>query len=333
MTNYFVTGGTGFIGKRFLLNFGENERIFLLVRPESLRKAEKIIKKANLKRVEIVKGDLEQKRLGLSQERIKEIFQDIDYIYHMGASYDPSLPKEKIFRIILKGTEELSFLAKRARNLKAFIYISTAYVAGERVGKILENLPDIPPKFHNSYEEAKFKTEIFLREVRLPVVVIRPALVVGDSQTGEFDKEVKSGIYMLIKLIDKGLFFFYPGECRGFLSAVPVNWVGKAIFKIGQNKKSIGKIFHLADEKPMTAREFIDRVCVLLGKRKPLFEMPKEIISILPIGRFRSQIMILNQKQIFDMTNTKRLLGEKNLASPLVSYLPILINYYKKFLK
>lgn len=333
MATIFLTGGTGFIGKRLLKILGKVNKIFLLVRRESAGRAEKIIKESGLKDIKIVEGDLEQEKFGVPDGVLRKITQETDYVYHLAASYDSSLSKERIFEINLEGTKRLALLAKKIKNLKGFVYVSTAHVAGTREGRILEDLPTKPPIFHNFYEEAKFKAEVFLKKTNLPLVVIRPAMVLGDSKTGEFDKEVKSGNYKLIKMIDKGLFFFYPGKCDGFIAAVPIDWVVRMILEIGQNPKSIGKIFYLADPNPMTARELINRVCELLNKRKPALEIPLTIIKFLPKSRVKTQMLMLNLRQSFDISHTLSLVGKKGSPPSLVSYLPVLINYYKKFLR
>lgn len=333
MATIFLTGGTGFIGKRLLPELAKENMVFLLVRKQSLAKAEKIISKQKIKNIKIIVGDLEQKKLGLSEKDLEFIVENIDDVYHLAASYDSSLPREKIFRINLEGTKEIVRLFEKSPRLKAFIHVSTAYIAGVREGIILEDELIKPKSFHNYYEEAKFKSEVFLRVIKLPVTVIRPSLVVGSSQSGEFDKETKSGFYQLIRTIDKGFLFFYPGKGNGFISAVPVNWLAAMIFKIGQNQKSVGKTFHLVDSKPMIAREFIDNICGILGRRKPFFEIPTSFFNIFPGVRVKNQISMLNQKQIFETTNTMKLFGEKNSAPTLISYLPTLINYYRKHLK
>ncbi|MDP3998514.1 MAG: SDR family oxidoreductase, partial [bacterium] len=217
MAEIFLTGGTGFIGKRLLPKLTKGNKITLLVRKQSVAAAEEIIKKEKLKNIQLVIGDLEDKNLGLSGKEAKQIFRKIDYVFHLAADYDLSHSPEKIFRIILGGTKTVIKLLKEAPNLKAFIHVSTAYVVGVREGIIFEGQLIKPKAFRNSYEEAKFEAEVFLRKTKLPLVVIRPALVVGDSKTGEFDRVAKSGFYQMVRAIDKGLIVFYPGECEGFI--------------------------------------------------------------------------------------------------------------------
>lgn len=333
MAEIFLTGGTGFIGKRLLPKLAKGNKIFLLVRKQSVAAAEEIIKKEKLKNIQLVTGDLEDKNLGLSGKEAKQIFRKIDYVFHLAADYDLSHSPEKFFRTISGGTKTIRKLLKETPNLKAFIHVSTAYVVGVKEGRIFEGQLIKPKAFRNFYEEAKFETEVFLRKTKLPLVVIRPALVVGDSKTGEFDKVAKSGFYQMVRAIDKGLIVFYPGECEGFIPTVPVDWVAETIFKIGFNKKTIGKTFHLTDLEPMTARVLINSTSQLLGKRQPIFTIPAALFNFLPRGKIKNQFLMLNRKQTFDMTNTLRILGKESIAPPLHSYLKILINYYHQNLR
>lgn len=330
MSNILLTGGTGFIGKRLLPKLAQKNEVFLLVRRGSLAKARDLLTQKRLKNVKIFPGDLEREKLGFSEKDRVEILKNVDYVYHLAASYDLSLSRKKIFEINLGGTKNLATLFKNTTKLKALVYISTAYVAGTEEGVFLEDKFVRPQFFRNVYEEAKFECESLLRKINLPIVIIRPVVVVGDSETGEFDKEVKSGFYQLIRTIDKGLIFFYPGKCDGFISAVPVNWAAEMIFTIGQKKSALGKTFHLADSHPLTAKEFIDQVCGILSRGRPLFQMPNIFLKVIPPVQIKNQILMLNRRQIFDMTNTLAFLGEKETAPSLRSYLGILVNYYRR---
>lgn len=334
MGKIFLTGATGFIGKRLLPKLAEENEVVILVREPSIEKAKDWINKKRLKNIKIVAGDLEKERLGISDTDVDEIFNNLDYIFHLAAFYDPSLSSRRVFEISLEGTKRLVLLAQRVKNLKAFVHVSTAYCVGLREGVILEDRLIKPKGFRNAYEEAKFKTEIFLKKKEnFPLVVIRPTVVVGESKTGEFDKGVKSGVYLLIKAIDRGLFFFYPGNCQGIIAAVPVDWVAETVAKIGLDKRSLGKTFHLVDSDPMTTKRFINQVAELLAKRKPVLVIPKALLKLVPLRRLRNQLLMLNQRQVFDMTNTREIIGEENLAPSLSSYLPTLIKYYVKYLR
>src|SRR6266496_1323586 len=65
--------------------------------------------------------------------------------------------------------------------------VSTAYVAGDRTGVVYEHELSLGQGFKNHYESTKFQAELWVRELmdRVPTTIYRPAIVVGDSRTGE----------------------------------------------------------------------------------------------------------------------------------------------------
>ena len=56
-------------------------------------------------------------------------------------------------------------------------------------------------EFKNHYESTKFQAEVWARDMmdRVPTTIVRPAIVVGDSQTGETQKF--DGPYFILRTI------------------------------------------------------------------------------------------------------------------------------------
>ena len=69
-------------------------------------------------------------------------------------------------------------------------YVSTAYVAGDRTGVVYEHELNLGQGFKNHYESTKFQAEVWVRSAmdEMPTTIFRPAIVVGDSRTGETQK-------------------------------------------------------------------------------------------------------------------------------------------------
>ena len=89
--NYFVTGGTGFIGRFLIQNLCKrNGTIYVLVRKESRHKIDKLIEQcgADKKKIIPINGDLGKKRLGVTPKDMKTLTGKIDHFYHLGAIYD-----------------------------------------------------------------------------------------------------------------------------------------------------------------------------------------------------------------------------------------------------
>ncbi len=328
MHKILITGGTGFIGKQLILKLSGKHHLVLMARKKSLPKLIRYVKEHDITNFQIITGDLEQEKLGLSPKTVNNVFKKLDYIFHLGATYDPRVSRDRTITTIIDGTKTLIELAEKSKELKMFCYVSSAHVAGNREGEIDETINNDEPLFHNTYEKAKYESEKLFKNVGFPYTIIRPTMVVGSSKNGEFDNFSKSGIYQLIKLIDRGLLVLYPGHCDGLLSVVPINWLIDRMVDICFNPKSNGMIFQLADQKPMTAKKFINKVSVLLRKRKPLFSIPTFLFRFLPNIGPKHKIMMLNERQIFLTLNSKKILGKKSVAPPLESYLQLLVEYY-----
>src|SRR5918999_1473359 len=175
-----LTGATGFVGKEILDRFlDRGRRVYALVRAENDTAAEaRLAPHANLTPVA---GDIEKPGLGLASPP-----EDVSTILHCAASVSFDLSLDESRRVNVDGTRNVLDLAKRCDRLERLSYVSTAYVAGEPRRLFQENELDVGQRFRNPYERSKFEAERMLREHAdgLPLQVLRPSIVVGDSRTG-----------------------------------------------------------------------------------------------------------------------------------------------------
>lgn len=137
----FITGATGFVGSNLsykLLNHGY--RLILLVRGENAKErvgsllchlyehSEEYNKVKN--RVEIIKGDITIKDLGISLKNMNKISREVDEVFHCAASVSfDEANKDKIKEQNIGGTKNILEFMRRL-DLHKLHYVSTAYVAG-----------------------------------------------------------------------------------------------------------------------------------------------------------------------------------------------------------
>src|SRR5438309_597100 len=83
-------------------------------------------------------------------------------------------------------------------TLLALVHKSTAPVSGDRRGMVLESELDRGQRARNVVEATKLRAEKIVRNAarEVPVIVVRPTTVIGDSQTGEVDR--LDGPYLLV---------------------------------------------------------------------------------------------------------------------------------------
>ena len=91
---YFVTGATGFIGKRLVktLLARKGAVVHFLVRPGSEGKLAALYEYWGVTKTRAlaVSGDLTAKKLGVSAEAMKALKGKVDAVYHLAAVYDLS---------------------------------------------------------------------------------------------------------------------------------------------------------------------------------------------------------------------------------------------------
>ena len=117
------------------------------------------------KRLHLIEGDIELPQLGLSDRNFRQLARSIHQIYHVAASVHLTGRLEVLRKTNLFGTSQVLLLAQQAHHLgvlKRFNYLSTAYVAGKRFGKIAESELDCGQDFTNTYERVKFETEMLV---------------------------------------------------------------------------------------------------------------------------------------------------------------------------
>src|SRR5215211_5696420 len=197
-----LTGFPGFIGKRLaakLLADRPDLRIAALVEPRMMDAAQEAA--AGTEGMELVAGDIAQRRLGLDDATYDRLTSEVSHVFHLAAIYNLAVPLAVATRVNVGGTGNVLELCTAADGLERLAYVSTAYVAGTRTGVVYEHELVMGQRFKNHYESTKFQAEVWVRERmrQIPTTILRPAIVVGDSRTGETDKF--DGPYYILRAI------------------------------------------------------------------------------------------------------------------------------------
>ena len=196
---YFVTGATGFIGRRLIAELVDHRRgtIWVLVRPGSEEKLDNFrYRWNNSTRIVAVPGDLTEEGLGFDPAWVKEHAGEVKHYFHLAASYDMTASKAANDRMNTGGTRNALQLAD-ALKAGCFHQVSSIAASGDYQGKFTEG-----QGVQSDYHRTKFESEKMVRaEATVPWRVYRPAVVVGDSETGEIDKI--DGPYYFFTLIKR----------------------------------------------------------------------------------------------------------------------------------
>ena len=190
--HYFVTGATGFIGRRLVktLLARRGATVHFLLRRESESKLAGLLAYWGTTKARAVPvyGDLGAKRLGVAAEDLKRLKGHIDHVFHLAAVYDLSADEASQVRVNVDGTRNLVEFAKAidAGHLHHVISIATASmhegVFREDMFYAAECVDH--PSFMTKHESEK----IARKQSKVPWTKYRSALVVGNSHTGEMDE-------------------------------------------------------------------------------------------------------------------------------------------------
>ncbi len=289
---YFVTGATGFIGRHLvqvLLDRHEGD-IHVLVREGSMERLEELSARwGHPGRVKPIVGDLSQPRLGVSDETVAQLRDaGIDHVFHLAAIYDMTADEATNEALNVGGTHSAVALANELRA-GIFHHVSSIAAAGLYKGLFREDHFDQGQKLPSAYHRTKFESEKIAREqTEVPWRVYRPAIVIGNSRTGEMDKI--DGPYYFFKLIQK-LRHYVPewvplaGPELGWTNLVPVDYVAEAMDHIAHLPDLDGQAFHLTDTRGgMRSGDVINTFARAAHAPQMALRVDKKLTDALPKG-------------------------------------------------
>src|SRR5215210_4766428 len=224
-----LTGATGFVGREILSRFlaRDDRHIYALVRAENDDQAAGRLPAHE--RLTAVAGDIEQRELGLAERTGERLRGDVTTVLHCAASVSFDLQLEEARSVNVEGTRRMLEFARTCDRLERFSYVSTAYVAGEPGGLFREDELAVGQEFRNPYERSKFEAELALRSegADLPLQILRPSIVVGDSSTGRTSSF--NVLYGPLKAFARGAVPAIPARRDAPVDIVPVDYVADRV--------------------------------------------------------------------------------------------------------
>jgi len=342
----FFTGAGGFLG-RFLLPHYLNRAdtdLFLLENGPFCARLRALVEASvpdeGLRaRVRILEGDITRPGLGLAAPVLEELKGRVTHAVHLAALYNLSAPRDLSVRVNVDGTRNVLDFLGGLPHLQKFAHTSTLAVAGTHTGVFTEDDFDRGQSFKNFYEETKFLWEKLVRERRdtLPTVILRPAVVVGHSVTGEIEKI--DGPYHTFVTIARHLQLVMPDCGPVKCHIAPVDFVMNAYHALFEDDSSAGRVYYLMDPNPLTYNAFFDLACAEWGRMKPLVRVPARCLK--PLFRLgvverltgipREAYLYGDQPIEYDIAKSTAALARNGVACPpLPSYIGALIRYFRE---
>lgn len=287
-------------------------------------------------RVSLWVGDARAIDLGLSGDELAQLTERVEVLHHCACVTDPAATKEEAAGNLKSAAEILEF-AEDVPRLQRLVFWSSATVSGNREGFVREADLTDEMGFRNPVEESLYRAEQMLRESAedLPIVILRPALMVGDSLTGE--TEDLGGLYLLIRFLlsaPEDYRIPTPSRTGVRISTVPVDYAVRAAIRIADDERSIGRTFHIVDPKPVTVHHALRLFAEATGRPAPREHDPLNLATALMrapgMQRFtnttRAFLDHLKTDVIYDDRNTRELLAGTGITCPdLGSYVDVMV--------
>ena len=342
----FVTGGTGFIGKRLVLRLlrRDAEPVHVLMfkpTPKSIGSLNEFWGPDSA-RVTAIAGDISKPDLGIAAKDARRLKGKVDHFFHLAAVYDLTADPAQVVKANVEGVANALAFAKTI-GARHFHHVSSIAAAGMFDGVFREDMFEEARGLEHPYFASKHRGEALVRaETKIPWRIYRPGIVVGDSRTGEIDKV--DGPYYFFKLIQK-LRDIVPqwapmvGLEGGRINVVPVDFVVAAIDHLAHLDGLDGRTFHLTDPSPLRVGEMLNVLAraahapaftvrinaALFGLAPPA--LIRGLMALTPFRRMRKMMMkefglpddvfmFVNYPTRFDSRETQKLLRPAGISVP-----------------
>jgi nucleoside-diphosphate-sugar epimerase/pimeloyl-ACP methyl ester carboxylesterase len=277
--NIFLTGGTGFIGRRLLSELASQHHIYVLVREKSrLHTVINQLPADQRPNILEIHGDLTKPRLGLDDTSYKQLLAT-DVIIHAGGPMNIELSLRDAEQSFLYPAKSLVHLAKDIhdiKGLKHFIHV-VGFMSPYHEQNALSDLDHLLDK-EPPYEKMKFLADSYIRKnlhsLNIPLSTVNPSVVVGDSFSGK--TEQLGGLSILIDAVRRNLMALVPGGDDYWLPMVHIDHAASFIAKLVNSAGLSSNTYYLLDSKQESPsiRDLIKLMATELRTAPPLGSVP-----------------------------------------------------------
>ncbi|MCV7088522.1 SDR family oxidoreductase [Mycobacterium interjectum] len=281
-----MTGFPGFLGSALLPGILKrvDSSAICLVQPKFTPLAERRVAELSAAdpflegRIAVVEGDITQPGLGLAADALTGVTE----AWHLAAAYDLAVRHDVAVRVNVEGTRNVLDTLERCPMLTRLHYFSTCYVSGRYAGPFGEDDLEVGAPFNNYYEETKNLAEVQVRRrmaAGMPATVYRPAIVVGDSRTGETQKF--DGPYFVMQWLlrqpRRALLPLAGDPTATRVNVVPRDFIVEAVGYLSGLPASEGRTYQLADPRPLTVEEIAEALAEATGRQLIKVPLPRKL--------------------------------------------------------
>ena len=256
MTVSFITGATGFIGRKLIGVVGGEIRVLSRVKHSDY---------------DTIVCDLQ------SEVIPDQALNNVNTVFHLAGfahdMRDASKIADLYYKVNVSATVQLANLAVKS-GVKRFVFVSSVKAGGNQLLGICADEKD-QKNIEDVYGKTKREAEIKLLEIGqvsgMHVSIIRPSLVYGPG--------IKGNLQLMLSGIEKGWFPPLP-ETGNKRSMIHVDDLVLAILLLADDERANGEIFIATDGAPHSSREIYNAMCSALDKSIPKWSVPKFLFDM-----------------------------------------------------
>ncbi len=326
---YFITGASGFIGRRLVRRIFERRGsvVHFLVRDASPERLDPLYAYwgVDRRRAMPIVGDIAAPGLGIGEDDRRRLEGKVRHLFHLAAIYDLEADAQKQVAVNVEGTRNVVAFANAIRA-GCLHHVSSIAAAGLYEGVFREDMFEEAENLEHPYFATKHESEaIVRREATVPIRIYRPALVVGDSRTGEMDKV--DGPYYFFKPLQRirqAIPQWVPivGIEGGRINLVPVDYVVDAMDHIAHARRLDGGCFHLVDPEPMRVGDTLNTFAKAAHAPQMSLRINAALIGMIPRSIRRGMLALTPVRRIRDAV-----MQDLGLPSDILQF----VNYPTRF--
>ncbi len=287
----FVAGATGLIGRWLLCELTRRGRVVAALVREATERAPELrawvaAHDGVSERLIVMQGDLTEPELGLSSADEDRLNQVCD-VYNVAGQMAFGLSLEEARIVNVDGALGLAEWAEKRPHLRRLVHVS-----GYRVGADGSRIADVPSPEEmlelvaasGAYEATKLEADRRLQalslERGLPLTIVNPATVIGDSVTGEITQVF--GLGDVIEQLWLGKLPALVGSPDTFVPVVAVDELAAVLAEVVQHDEAASRSYWALDPTTPPLPALIEQVGKRIGVSVPKVRLPVGLVRRLP---------------------------------------------------
>lgn len=254
MTQYAVTGATGFLGRNLVQRLLEQQDAVRALVPE-----ESEVEPLRRRGVDVRPGDLNGTR------DLANFVEGASVVIHCAGVVDLSSTSAEHWKVNVEGSERL-FAACVQAGVPRFVFLSSVGVYGHGNSPIREDAPKRPV---GAYGKSKWAAEKSLwtyhADHGLPAVALRPCIVYGPHD---------QRIWPLVESLCRKRFVPLPDGGKRIVDLVHVADVVDAVLAASRAEAAVGKAYNITDGETHSFRDLVDTFARITDTRPVILPVP-----------------------------------------------------------